>query len=61
MILQEEFRARSRRAIETNGKSENKPVKFTPPESRQLLQKRFDAFNGFDFVNKYYIAPSESV
>ncbi|XP_063715748.1 protein kinase C-like isoform X2 [Symsagittifera roscoffensis] len=59
--LIEEFRARSRRAIETNGKSENKPVKFTPPESRQLLQKRFDAFDGFDFVNKYYIAPSESV
>ena len=35
----------------------DKPIKFTPPESRQLLQKRYDAFMGFNYVNKYYAAP----
>ncbi|XP_075253089.1 protein kinase C-like isoform X2 [Convolutriloba macropyga] len=53
------FREKTMKDVPSNGKPE-KPIKFTPPESKKLLQKRFDAFNGFNFVNKYYIAPCQS-
>ena len=32
----------------------NKPVQFTRPQTKQLLEKRFDSFMRFNFVNSYY-------